>query len=571
MLWVFLGSVLSAFAQDTAVEPEAVLVPETQDKMLLEIDSILAEELKQINLEWKNSLFTEVTVNLIKTNVRKVLPEGVGDMSEGSRKSLIRKSVRDMLYNAMKSIAMKDAGALLLELIDKLAPDWRDMALTGDNTGKILQQAISDIDFSLLNSPAKERGAALLAKLKQEIIKFQQAMIMTDADNIFSGAFNQWPETLKAKVDAVQTRAAVKLLVDAVLQKSTPGMARKDINLIIQKEVSASLFRLAGMLVDAEMMQVISRETATMGPGLADALIVNEKMFKGLIEEIRKMVLQNAGMDSAQKDPLSFYKAATEKLPDIVQKIFMREKEKLAGQCMKEIVPENVAINQEKYWLLFPLPDKSSKEQETFPYIDERYYNCKAVAENNLDNCMKFHFPGREEHDVACKVYSFLYLKLLPAIASTKEYPGELVNELYALGPSVEEKKDVLEPMLHAFAEKNATRCEPLKGKDDNWYRVCRSAINRDLKACVGAAFPENCEQNSLSFEALLYNDDSKIKGIAFEDIVSSFPLLAKLYFDKNTCDRFYEDEIMKRYCNNLYMYKPAKEVKKYEKEKGQK
>lgn len=568
---IFWGSALCAFAQETTGEPETVLVPETQDKTMLEIDSILGEELKQVSLEWKNSLFTEENVNLIKANVRKTLPEDAGGMSDGSRKALIRKSVRDNLYNSMKSIVIKGAESLLLELIDKLPPDWRDAALTGDTTGKILQQATSGLDMTLLNLPKKEREPALQLKMKQEIINFQQAVVLLDVEKVFSAEFNKWPETMRSKVDAAQTRAALKLLVDTVLKMSTPETARKEMGLIIKKEVSSSLYRLVEMLVDAEMMEVIARESGTMGPGLTNALIVDEKAFKELIAEIRKTLFQNMDAASAQKDPLLFYKTAAEKVLDIVRKIFMREKEKFAGICMKESVPEDTALNHEKYWLMFPLPDKSTKEQETFPYIDERYYNCKAVSENNLDYCMKFKFPGREEHDVACKVYSFLFLKILPALVNTKEYPGELVNALYALDATVAEKKDVLEPLLRAFTEKNASRCEQLKAKDENWYPVCRSAINRDLKACTGTAFPESCKQNSLAFEAVLYNDDSKIKGIAFDDIVSSFPLLSKVYFDKNACNSFYKDEIMKRYCNNLYMYKPTKEVKKDEKEKEQK
>lgn len=575
--WLFilgfvLGSVLSVSAQDTTIKPEAVLVPETQDKMLLEIEPILAEELKQVSPEWKNSLFTEENVNLIKMNVRKALPQGAGDLSENGRKALIRKTVRDTLYSAMKNVVMKGAEASLLEQINALPWDWRDLALTEENIGKILQQATGDMDFNLLNLPRKERDAALLAKLKQEIIKFQQAMIMTDAEGTFSEAFNQWPETLKTKVDAAQTRAAVKLLVDAVLQKSAPGMARKDINLIIQKEVSASLFRLMEMLVDAELMNVIAQETGKMSPKLTDVLVIDEKVFKGLIDEMRKTLFQNIGTASAQKDPLLLYKAATEKIVDVVQKIFMREREKFAGQCMKENVPESVALDQEKYWLMFPLPEQVSKEHETFPYIDERYYTCKAVAENNLAYCDKFMIvPGREEHDVACRVHAFLYLRLLPSIVGAGSAQEDIIQELSTIDPTTIQKKNEGESLLRALAEKNASYCEPLKEKDDNWYRVCRSAINRNQKACAGAAYSKNCEQNALALEAVLYNDDTKIKGIAFADIVSPLPLLSKLYFDKTTCSRFYEEEIKKRYCYNLYMYKPFKEVKKDEKEKKKK
>lgn len=570
LLWIFLGGVLSVFSQDTNVEPEAVLVPETQDKVMLEIDAVVAEELKQVSPEWKNSLFTDENVNLIKIKVRKTLPESAAGISEGSRKALIRKFARDSIYGSMKSVVMKGAETLLLEFVEALPPDWREVLLTHQNFGGVFQQALGETGFNFLNLPQKEREAVLKGNLKKEIILLQQSIITTDAEKSLYEAVNKWPEAMRANVDVHRMKAASQILVKSVLQKTTPELPKKEINMIIEKDVSAAVFRLAETLVEAKMMDVIARETGGMGPGLTDALVIDEKTFKGIIAEI-KDVIKGAGETPAEKDPVLFYHAASGKVTGIVQKTLIRERDKYRGECLKTAVAEETAFDQKRYWLMAPITETVTKENETYPYVDEYYHICRAVADKDLSHCDKITGEGRQGHKEDCQTFAQLYLKVLPELLEKGAYPAETMNEIFALQTSVNAKKDALEPLLKACKEKNAASCGALKEKDDFLYRVCVSAINRDVKTCSSSEFATACVQSAYALEAFLYNDDSKIKKLPYEQISVSWPLLGKLHFNKNACAEFYTEVIQKRYCYNLYMYKPAKEVKKDEKETKQK
>ncbi len=566
MLGFLFGCFLHAGAQDTSVEPV-----EAADPILLEIDSIFAEELKQVSSEWKASFFTEENAGIIKAGVRKLLGMDAEKMPLDSRKVLIRKTVRDAFFFSMRNAVLKSAEAFLLEHIGKLPDDWRDEALKGENMGKMLQEAAGGMDLNFLNLPKKERDAALSAKVKDEIVSFQRGVTLSDAERIFVDAFNKWPDALKTKVDEAQKQFAVKLLIDSVSKKSSPEMQRKDINGIIAKEVSIILLRLAEKLVEAEMMDVIARETGGMGPGLTEALIIDEKAFKELIAETKKTVFSSMSAASAETDPLLFYKKAAEKIPGVVQTFLLRERDKYRGICLKKALPEEVAFNQEKSWLLHPVSDAPSKENTMFPYVDESYHLCKAVAESDLSHCDKITGEGREGHKEDCQSFALLYLKAMPVIIEQGAYPDAVMNEILALKASKNAEKDAVEPVLRAFAEKNTARCEPLKEKHGDTYRICQSAIKRDVKACAAAALPVACEQVALSFEALLYNDDSKLNKIPYDEIVMPTVLLSRLQFNKNTCSEFYDEAVKKRACYNLYMYKPFKEVKKDEEEKEQK
>lgn len=563
-LWLFiagflLAGFLSTDAQEITQEPSM-----EKDKITLEIESILGEELKQLNTEWV-SLFTEENVNLIKANIRKTLPKDADEMSEGSRKALIRKAIRDTIYNSMKSVVMKGAQTLLLEQIDKLPPVWRALALRDENISAIVKQIMMALTDDIVNLPKEKRQDTMQKIVFSKTGDFKNSIIIKDIGEILAERFNAWPEKWKDMVTETEKKKIMLQILQTLIKKNLVDASDKERSAFFRQEALTALYQLSKKLVGEDVKLIVSYESTFMSDPVRRKIIFDEKVVFALMGEMTDALFQSISKASIEDKPLLLFKASAEKLQSIAQKVLKRESTKLTDTCLKENLSEDAVFGKEKFLLLLPVSETITKEQETFPYVDETYYQCKAASENDLSYCAKITGEGTEGHKEDCETFVSVYTKVLPEIIKGN-YPSDVIGRILSLKTSpaaTQDVKDAFSQLLKACAEKSAASCETLKGKNDFFYRVCQSALKRDVKECSSAEFVNACVQSAYMLEALLYNDDAKIKKVSYEDISIPFALLGKLYFNKNTCAEYYEEVIKKRYCHNLYMYKQSKEIKK--------
>lgn len=529
--------------------------PPPPDPLLLEIDEVLKETLPNIHEEWRKTLFIQPNLERIKQIAREGISGQKALLSQETRRAVIRKTLHDLLYGSMRQVVLGEVEPLLLGQIEKLASDWRDLLLAEESFEVVRAGVAQTLRAELVNLPAKERHEKLLELARAEIETWQQRTVAAEVQITFQSAIEGWPEQMKTLAEP-RLHSLLRALVSQVLNQTNPSLSRSKVREAILSSAGKASWELARLVLRDEVTRVFGEETSQLGPGLTEAVVIDETTFSQLIAEVENSV----GSAVQAADPVSMFQAALPKIRPLVQQALIKERDKHREACLKKEVSVEEVLDPEKYWLVSPIQNPVPKEQETYPYIDERYYTCKATETADLSYCTKFMRPGREEHDVQCKVFALLFSRVLPAFleaGSYREEEAKLVNEIL---PAGDPGRPLLEALLRALGNKDAEACKPIKSQNDLFYRICLGGINRDDKACKGTDYPLSCDQGRIAFEAVLYGDESKLTSLRLEDLVSPLPLLALLHFDRSSCERFFAEELKKRYCYNLYDYKPKKE-----------